>query len=175
MASFPEIVRFAKKWLVVPLLFIIVWQQYITFSNHEKEFINPIHFIKENYGNDFITQYGNRYEEVKKIFTKPVHLTYIGEANEDYNTGVMHYYLTQYYLAPNIVLSKEDYNTDIVHYYHTQHDLASGVIPRKNIVCDTILYNLYSSIHINQESNFYLKNGWHLVKDFNNGLIVLVK
>ena len=150
MFKFSQPFNIATKGFCIVLLCIMAWQQWITFSNHEKEFLKPIHFIKENYGNDFITQYGNRYEDVKKIFTKPVHLTYIGEANEDYNTGVMHYYLTQYYLAPNIILK--------------------DTTPR-----DTILYNLYSSIHINQETNFYLKNGWHLVKDFNNGLIVLAK
>lgn len=175
MVRFPEIYRLTKKWLVLPLLFIMAWQQSITFSIHEKEFLNPIKFIKENYGNDYISQYGNRYEEIKKIFTKPTRMTYIGEANEDYNTGVMHYYLTQYYLTPHNILSKEDYNTDITHYYRTQNSLTSGNIQKKDIIRDTILYNLYLSIHINPESNFYLKNGWHLVKDFNNGLIVLAK
>jgi hypothetical protein len=150
MVRFPEIFRALKKWLVVPLLFIMAWQQWITFSSHEKKFLNPIHFVKENYGNDYITQYGIRYEGVKKIFTKPVRLSYIGESNEDFNVGVMHYYLSQYYLTPNIIL-------------------------RNDIVCDTILYNLYSSIHFNPETNFHLNNGWHIIKDFNNGLIVLAK
>lgn len=150
MIRFQKLFTIVKKWLVVPLLFIMGWQQWITFLNHEKKFLDPIHFIKENYGNDFITQYGNRFEKIKKTFPKPVHLTYIGEANEDFNTGVMHYYLTQYYLTPNLLL-------------------------KNNIDSDTILYNLYSSIHFNPETNFHLNNGWHIVKDFNNGLIVLAK
>lgn len=150
MIRFQEIFTILKKWLVVPLLFIMGWQQWTTFLNHEKKFLDPIHFIKENYGNDFITQYGNRFEEIKTTFPKPVHLTYIGEANEDFNTGVMHYYLTQYYLTPNILI-------------------------KNNLDRDTILYNLYSSIHFNPETNFHLNNGWHIVKDFNNGLIILAK
>lgn len=150
MIRFQEIFTIVKKWLVVPLLFIMGWQQWTTFLNHEKKFLDPIHFVKENCGNDFITQYENRFEEIKTTFPKPVHLTYIGEANEDFNTGVMHYYLTQYFLTPNILL-------------------------KNNIDGDTILYNLYSSINFNPETNFHLKNGWHVVKDFNNGLIVLAK
>lgn len=162
MVRFSEIIKVTKKWPVVILLFIMVWQQWTTFLNHEKEFLNPKSFINENYGKDFITQYGNRYEEIKKTFTKPVHLTYIGEANEDFATAVMHYVLTQYYLAPNLIL-RDDYLA------------ANLIIPRNKIVCDTILYNLYSSIHINPETNFHLNNGWHVLKDFNNGLIILVK
>ena len=150
MADFPEILKFAKKWLCVPLIIIMAWQQWLTFLNHEKQFVNPIHFIKENYGNDYITQYGKRYEEIKKIFSKPVHLSYFGEADEDYYNSAMHYALTRYYLTPNL-------------------------ISRNNLVCDTIIYNLYSSIHINPQSNFHLNNGWHIVKDFNNGLIILAK
>lgn len=150
MIRFPEIFKFVKKWLVVPILLVMAWQQWTTFLNHEKKFLNPILFVKENYGNDYVTQYGNRYKEIKNIFTKPVHVTYIGEANEDYNTGAMHYYLTQYFLTPNI-------------------------ISRNEIACDTVLYNLYWTIHINPETNFHLNNGWHVAKDFNNGLILLAK
>jgi|GEM_PF-2975971 len=162
MLRFPEIFKVAKKWFVVPLLFIMVWQQWITFSAHEKEFLNPIHFIKENYGNDFITQYGNRFVEIKKLFTKPAHLTYMGEANEDFSTDVMHYVLTQYYLAPNLILRNDYLSPEVI-------------ILRNTIVSDTILYNLYRTIHLNPETNFHLNNGWHIVKDFNNGLIVLAK
>ena len=162
MISFPEIVRVTKKWLAVPLLLIMAWQQWATFLNYEKQFLNPIHYIKENYCNDYITQYGKRYEEIKKKITKPVRMTYVGEANEDYNTGVMHFVLTQYYLAPNLIF-KNDYL------------VPPNVILRNNIVYDTILYNLYWSIHINPVNNFHLNNGWHVVKDFNNGLIVLAK
>ena len=134
----------------MPVLFLMVLQQGITFFKYENKFLHPIRFIKENYGKDYITQYGKRYEELKEILIKPVHLTYIGEPNEEFNTGVMHYYLTQYFLTPNIIL-KDD------------------------VARDTILYNLYSSIHINSETNFYLNNGWHIIRDFNNGLIVLAK
>lgn len=150
MNRFSKIFIAAKKWICLPILFVMVWQQLNTFLNHEDKFLHPIRFVKENYGIDFITQYGKRYEEIKKTFTKPVHLTYIGESNEEYNTGVMHYYLTQYFLTPNIIF-KDD------------------------VARDTILYNLYSSIHINPETNIYLNNGWHVIKDSNNGLILLTK
>lgn len=150
MVHFPKMLKNIKKWFCVPVLFLMVLQQGITFFQYEDKFIHPIRFIKENYGKDYITQYGKRYEELKKIFIKPVHLTYIGEPNEEFNTGVMHYYLTQYFLTPNIIL-KDD------------------------VARDTILYNLYSSIHLNSETNFYLNNGWQIIRDFNNGLIVLTK
>jgi len=145
-----KVINIVNKILVLGLMCIILGQMYITFLKYEEKFENPIQFIKQNYGNDYITQYGKRYDEIKKLFTKPVHITYIGEANEDYTTGAMHYALTRYYLTPNL-------------------------ISINGAVCDTILYNLYSSVHINPQTNFHLNNGWHLVKDFNNGLIVLAK
>lgn len=150
MVHFQEIFKIVKKWLVVPLLIIMGWQQWSTFLNHEKKFLNPVLYVKENYGNDYITRYGKRYDEIKNIFTTATHITYVGEANEEYNTGAMHYYLTQYFLTPNVLL-------------------------QDNINRDTILYNLYWSAHINPETNFHLNNGWHVVRDFNNGLILLSK
>ncbi|MES2287019.1 MAG: hypothetical protein V4547_15110 [Bacteroidota bacterium] len=150
MKSNIQIINVVNNILILILLSIIVGQMYITFLKYEEKFESPVQFIKKNYGNDYITLYGNRYEEVKKIFIKPSHFSYFGEANEDYGTGAMHFALTRYYLTPNI-------------------------ISIDGIVCDTILYNLYSSVHINPETNFHLNNGWHIVKDFNNGLIVLAK
>lgn len=138
----------ANNILLLALICIIVYQGYIVFLKYEEKFLHPIEFVSQNYGNDYITQYGNRFKEVEKMFPKPVHLCYVGESNSDFGLGI--YAVTQYYLSPNILI-------------------------KNNINCDTILYNLYSSIRINPNTNFYLQNGWHIVKDFNNGLIILAK
>lgn len=136
--------------LLVGLLCIFVWQLYVTFIKYQKKFESPIKITKQDYGNDFISQYGNRFEEIKKLFVKPVRMTYIGEQNENSSTFYLNYILTQYYLSPNIIL-------------------------KNNAVRDTIIYNLYNSKKIDPATNFHLNNGWHLVKDFNNGLILLAK
>lgn len=128
----------------------MAWQQWSTFLIYEKNFVSPVQFIRQNYGNDYISQYDKRFDEIKKMFVKPAHLCYMGEADDDFAFWSMNYSLTQYYFAPNILI-------------------------KNNVNCDTVLYNLYRSIHINPETNFHLQNGWHIVKDFNNGLIVLVK
>lgn len=150
MPRFLEIIRGLKKWLFVPLLCIMAWQQWSTFLRYQEKFLNPIHFIKENYGNDNITQYGKRFVEVKKMFSTPTRLNYVSEANESYGFSEGGFALAQYYLAPNLLF-------------------------RNNTAYDTILYNLYNTIHIDPTTNFHLNNGWHVVKDFNNGLIILAK
>ena len=132
------------------LLFIIAGQMYITFLKYEEKFENPIKFINQNYGNDYITQYGNRFEEIKKMFPTPTHLTYIGGANESSGIATFNYVLTQYFLSPNLVF-------------------------KDNNIGDTLIYNLSISNHIDPATNFLLNNGWHVVKDFNNGLIILAK
>lgn len=136
--------------LLVGLLCIFVWQLYVTFIKYQEKFESPIKVTKQDYGNDFISQYGNRFEEIKKLFVKPVRMTYIGEQKENSSTFYLNYILTQYYLSPNIIL-------------------------KNNAVRDTIIYNLYNSKKIDPATNFHLNNGWHLVKDFNNGLILLAK
>lgn len=144
------IITIINKILLLVLVSILVIQLYTTFINYEEKFENPVKVTKQDFGNDFITQYGKRFEEIKKMFPKPVHITYIGEANEDFAFGATHYVLTQYYLAPNLIL-------------------------RNNVVRDTIIYNLYNSKQIDPTTNFHLNNGWHVLKDFNNGLILLSK
>lgn len=139
-----------NKILLIGLLFIIVGQLYITFVKYEDKFESPLKVIKESYGNDYITQYGKRYEEIKKMIPKLTQLSYFGEANEDFSSGFFHYVLTQYYLAPNLIF-------------------------KNNSAHDTVIYNLYNSKQINPAGNYHLGNGWHIVKDFNNGLIILAK
>ena len=152
MYLFQQLFKITLKILFLLLLCIIVWQQWATFLKYESKFENPVKFIKENYGNDFISQYGNRFEEIKKMFPQPSRLNYFGEANEDISTGYLHYFLTQYYLSPNLIFRNND-----------------------NRAYDTVIYNLYSSKQINPAGNFHLNHGWHVVKDFKNGLIVLAK
>lgn len=132
------------------LLLIMAWQQWNTFLAYQEKFLSPIQFTKQNYGNDIVSQYGKRFVEIKKMFTSPTRLNYVGEANASFGDSEGNFALSQYYLAPNLIL-------------------------RNNVVCDTILYNLYTSIHIDPATNIHLQNGWHVVKDFNNGLIVLAK
>lgn len=143
-----QIITIINNTLLFAILCIIIFQGYITFLKNEDKFEDPIEFVKQNYGNDYITQYGNRFEDVTKMFPKPIHLCYVGESNSDFALGI--YALTQYYLSPNILI-------------------------KNNINCDTILYNLYSSIHIDPNTNYHLQNGWHIIKDFKNGLIILAK
>lgn len=139
-----------NKILLLVLLFIIIGQLFITFSKYEEKFIKPIAFTEQNYGNDFITQYGKRYNEVKKMFTKSSVLSYVGEENENFAGGFFHYVLTQYNLAPSLIF-------------------------KENTIHDTIIYNLYNSRQINSSTNYHLKNGWQVLKDFNNGIIILAK
>lgn len=145
-----SVINIFNTILLIALLCVIVGQLYITFIKYEEKFENPIKVTKQDYGNDFISQYGNRYDEMKKMLNKPVRMTYVGEPNEDFSSGCLHYFLTQYYLSPNLIL-------------------------RNNVVRDTIIYNLYVSKQMDPATNFHLNNGWHVIKDFNNGLILLAK
>lgn len=145
-----RVINIVNIILLFTLLSILVGQLFITFIKHEEKFENPIQFINQNYGNDYISLYENRFEDIKTMFPKPTHLTYVGETNESFEIGTFHYVLTQYFLSPNLIF-------------------------RDNSIGDTIIYNLYSSKQINPVTNFHLNNGWHVVKDFNNGLIILAK
>jgi len=150
MFHFTEIFGIVKKGLCVLLLLIIAWQQWVTFSAHENQFLSPVQFVKQNYGIDPITQYGLRFTEIKKLFKTPTRINYVGDNISDFSLIEGHFALTQYYLAPNLLF-------------------------RNNTSCDTVLYNLFSTIHFDAVNNVYIHNGWHVVKDFNNGLIVLAK
>lgn len=145
-----RVINIINNILLLALLGIITGQLYITFLKHEEKFENPLRFINQNYGNDYISQYGKRFDEIKTMFPKPTHLTYVGEANESFEMGTFHYVLTQYFLSPNLIF------TD-------------------NTIGDTVIYNLYISKQLNPATNFHLNNGWYVVKDFNNGLIILTK
>jgi hypothetical protein len=145
-----QIINIINKILMLFLLCLILGQLYITFIKYEEKFESPIIITKQEYGNDYITQYGKRFGEIIKMFPKPIRLSYVGESNESFETGYFHYVLTQYYLSPNLIFKNND-------------------------VRDTIVYNLYNSKKIDVTTNFHLNNGWHIVKDFENGLILLAK
>lgn len=136
--------------LLLALLCFFIFQLYNTFVRYEEKFENPVKVTKQDYGNDYITQYGKRFVEIKKIFFGKSKLAYFGEAGESFAEGYYHYVLTQYYLSPNLIL-------------------------KNNEVQDTIIYNLYASKKLNPATNFHLNNGWHVVMDLNNGLIILAK
>lgn len=146
----PHIFNIANNILLLALLCVITGQLYVTFVQYEDKFIHPVNYTKQNYGNDFITQYAKRYTEVKKMFTKSSILSYIGEENENFAGGFFHYVLTQYNLAPSLIY-------------------------KDNTIHDTIIYNLYNSKQINPSTNFHLNHGWQVLKDFNNGIIILAK
>lgn len=136
--------------LLLGVVAIIVFQLYTTFESKQSIIENPKTYIEANYKKDFISSYGERFTEIKNAFEKPIKMGYVGEENEDQTIFWTNYFLTQYYLAPHLIV-------------------------KNNKTCDTILYNIYSTKQINPTTNFHLNNGWHIVKDFNNGLIVLAK
>lgn len=138
------------KILLLALIGVIVVQLYKTYENHKDQFENPARYYQEHYGNDFVSQYGHRFTELKKMFPKLTILTYVSEQNEDFSSKWTNYFLTQYHLAPHLVERNGDPH-------------------------DTILYNLYNTRQIDPATNIYLNSGWHFVKDFNNGLILLAK
>jgi hypothetical protein len=88
---------------------VIAAQLYFTFLSHKAEFENPKATLEQYYGKDFITQYAGRLTGLKQFFSNPNHparLTYFSEANEGFAPHFTHYILTQYYLAPNLVLNQ---------------------------------------------------------------------
>lgn len=166
----PLVLRISKQLFCLILLCIIALQQWSIFSRHEKKFSNPIAFVKQHYGNDGITEYGKRFEEIKKMFPKPTRITYVSEGWVS-NTGFreFHFALTQYFLAPNLL-----FRTDIMHDINAEPSGLGEYIPAP-VVYDTVLFNLYSTMHIDPATNYFINNGWHVLKDYNNGLVLLVK
>lgn len=158
------------KWLCFILLFIMGWQQFDTLSSYEEKFFNPVKFSKETYGNDFITLYGEKFTGLSKMLDASTKLCYVGEPVVPNNgTREMHYALSQYYLAPNVLVRNLTARDSVI--------FNNGASPPvlSQIACDTVLYNLYTSGSINPATNHHLKNGWQVKKNFDNGLILLVK
>lgn len=165
-----EILKTTSKWCLALLLLAMGYQQWTTFKVYQEKFLDPIGFTKKVYGNDGITTYEKRLEDVKKAFTNTTTLNYIGESTVPNNgTREMHYALTQYYLAPNLLFRNESARDNVL------YNNGASPVSYSSIVCDTLLYNLYSSGKIDVANNYHLKNGWHIAKDFDNGFILLTQ
>ncbi len=129
----------------------MAWQQWKTFQKYKEGFHNPVAYTKKYYEKDYMTTVlATRYEGLRKMFPHTSHICYIGEPGDDFPTWSANYSFTQYLASPSVFI-------------------------KDKIDCDTIVYNLHWSIHINTKNNYHLNNGWHIVKDFNNGLIVLAR
>lgn len=170
MNNIIRVFKNSRKWFCIILLFIMGWQQWATFLKYQEKFLSPIKYVKDSYGKNDITQYENRFGEIKKMFPKPTRITYVSEGwVPNAGTREYHFALTQYYLAPNLF-----FRTNIMH-DTLSFDSGSAGVTSSSVVYDTVLFNLYSSLHINPANNFFINNGWHMLKDFNNGLVLLVK
>ncbi|MFY9308872.1 MAG: hypothetical protein WAQ28_07465 [Bacteroidia bacterium] len=179
MNAIPQLLKDLRALACLLLLMIIGWQQWTTYTGdpgqsdskgYHSQFLNPIQYTEQVYKKDDITAYAGRFEEVKQIFKTPTTLSYVGEAVVPNNgTREMHYALTQYYMAPHVLLRNETARDRVV--------FNNGASPPtlSNRVCDTVLYNLYTSRHIDPSSNYHLNNGWKVIKDFDNGIIVLAR
>jgi hypothetical protein len=121
-------------------------QQWSTFEKYSLQFETPLSYTQQTFGKDFITLYGKRFTEVKQFLNETNKIGYYSENNQNMPTFYLHYVLSQYYLTPTLL--------------------------EKNENTDTILYNLYDSYRIDPE-NYHLKNGWQVIKDFNNGFILI--
>jgi hypothetical protein len=148
----------------------MAWQQWHTFLRYKDKFLSPVQFTKENTGNDSNTLYGNRYVDVKKMLSGQSRLTYVSE-NTVPNGGLreLHFALTQYYLAPNLLFRNNKFIETLTESSNAPDATTTTVLH------DTIIYNLYATLHIDTANNFFIKNGWHIAKDFNNGIIILTK
>ncbi len=170
MNSIPQILKDIRTWACLLLLIIMGRQQLITFAEYKDKFSDPVQFTEQTYGKDDITAYGIRLAEVKSFLKKPTTLSYVGEPVVPNNgTREMHYALTQYSLAPNVLLRNASARD------HVTFNNGASPPTLSDRVCDTVLYNLYSSGHIDPATNYHLNNGWHIAKDFNNGIIVLTR
>lgn len=106
--------------------------------------------LVDPWGVDFISTYGKRYTEINQFLTKPTQMGYYGEPGEIFmGMGANNFVLSQYFMAPHALKYQEQ--------------------------SDTILYNLYGSQNPALINPQLLQQGWHILKDFNNGLILLSK
>ena len=135
--------------LLIALIAVFVTQQYITFLKYEDKFVSPVAYTKQTFKTDFISQYENRTVGVSQFLTTQSHLGYCSEPNQDMPNYYLHYVLSQYYLTPHLI--------------------------SKSTNSDTILYNLPNSQQLNSSTNVHLNSGWHIIKNFNNGYILIAK
>ncbi len=170
MNTIAKLLKDIQSWACLLLLIIIGKQQLFTFTESQDKFSNLIHYTEQVYGKDDITAYGSRFEDVKQLFKTPITLSYVGEPVVPNNgTREMHYALTQYYMAPNVLLRNETARDRVVF----NNGASPPTLSEK--VCDTVLYNLYTTGHLDPANNYHVNNGWHIIRDFNNGITVLAK
>jgi hypothetical protein len=137
------------NFFMIVFIFFVCFQQWTTFKKYIHQFESPIQYTQENFGNDYVSKYEDRIPELKTFLSHSSNIGYYSEPDQDMPTFYLHYVLTQYYLTPTLISKRADR--------------------------DTILYNLYNSNKIDVLNNEHLKHGWHIVKDFNNGFILLSK
>lgn len=139
-------------FLTVILLFF-TYQLYHIFLPYEDIFSHPYEYYKQVFGKDVISIAGTRFEEARKQIPTDGTIMCVGEDNEDYYDGVFNYIMMQYYLSPNLIVRTSDNVPDATY----------------------ILYNLYNTQKFDVNRNSYLQRGWHVEKDFNNGLVLLAR
>lgn len=144
----------AKAWrllLLFPLLYFALKQTFLTvsdakYSDCSKDISSC---LSQSVGNDFISQYGRRFDSLHRYLPPETKLSYYGQPGEAFAMWANNYVLSQYFLAP-CVLEDKGQN-------------------------DKILLNLYASGQMDPFYNHFLVEGWHLEGDFGNGLILLSK
>lgn len=125
-------------------------QLWLTKQSYTACLQTPKACLFDPWGADFISTYGNRYIEINQYLTKPTQMGYYGEPGEIFmGMGANNFVLSQYFMAPHAL-----------EYQKTS---------------DTILYNLYGSQNPALIDPQLLQQGWHVLKNFNNGLILLSK
>lgn len=170
MITANKLIKDITKVLCVLVLLVMAWQQWSTFGEYKDKFAHPQDFVASVEGKDDISQYGLRVEELKKMFPGKSVLSYVGEKMVPNNgTRELHFALTQYYMAPTVLLRNIQAKDSTV------YNNGASPIPFSPIECDTVIYNLYSSQKVDASTNYHLMNGFHVVKDFNNGYSVLAK
>lgn len=146
----PRSLRQYLHYIALAVLSIgLLWQIWSTFDTQKPLLADfKANFISP-YGNDFISTYNKKFDIVRPYLKPNSLIGYFSEPGENYVYWGMHMCLTQYNVAPAAILDKQER--------------------------DTILYNLYNTQHINPATDRHLQRGWKVLKDFDNGLILLVK
>lgn len=159
-----------QLFLILPLLGIIGWQQWLVFSKFQDSFLNFEGYLHKVQPIDDIAGYKTKLAEVRKMFSGRSKLTYASETiHPNEATREMHFALTQYELAPNL-LFRNALTPD-----NLESSIGAAPPTYTSTVYDTVIYNLYCSFMLNPQNNYYLNNGYHVVKDFGNGIIILAK
>ena len=149
-------IHFKKSYLTmlryaVLTIFIcgLAYQVYLNLKEQLPNITHPQTSYFDPIGNDFISNYNKKFEAMRPYLRPNSVMGYFSEPGESYVYWGMHICLTEYNIAPAAIIDKKD--------------------------CDTILYNLYNTQHITTATDRHLQRGWKVLKDFNNGLILLIR